>query len=433
MADTPADAINVHAALRLGWLLAEVRGRARPGGPGADFTIDMARGGWALPLGSERSPAEREVEAEHSLVAVAKRLNLNWSFPTQAENSGAGAANSHDGSEHGVAQHNGPVEQPEGADGQVVAPPTLGPSPALTGVPATVTFSEELSRLGKLIAEQRRSDDSAAAATTWRQLAHLLYRWDARIQDELLSNSDSQANAYELGRALAEMYWALDPDAEAWIPHDQGTALNPVSWEFLFGDDRRVDISRLLGRLARYFAPLTPAAVAGSVEIWGRVAASEEWRRAGEARKDLLEQTRNWYSLLVADLDPQTMLKPYAGLRSWRIFKKAFRTFGLEMVTGTLGIAAIISLVLLLAYAPHQPALKAAAAVLGFLGVTGAGLQTRLKATTQSMAARLSVDLSTELVAEQITVTPPAPRSVKPGRTRQKAIESRTVTAPLGK
>jgi hypothetical protein len=120
-------------------------------------------------------------------------------------------------------------------------------------------------------------------------------------------------------------------------------------------------------------------------------------------------------------------------LRSWRIFKKAFRTFGLEMVTGTLGIVLIVTLVLLIAYAPHQPVLKAVVAVLSVLGVTGAGLQTRLKATTQSMIARLSVDLSTELVAEQITVTPPAPRSVNAKRTRQKAIEARTVTAPLSK
>jgi hypothetical protein len=427
MAIAPPDTANVQAALRLGWLLAEVRGRARPGGPGADFVADMARGGWALPLGSERSPAEREVEAEHALAAVAKRLNLDWAFPSHAANGAAGAANGHADPANGHADPANGHDDPE--HGTANDP---GPALAPADVSATATFSEELGRLGKLVAEQRRSADPLADAT-WRQLAHLLYRWDARIQDELLSNSDGQANAYELGRALAEMYWALDPDAAARIAHGQGTALNPVSWAFLFGDDRRGDISRLLGRLAGYFAPLTPAAVAGSVEVWGQVAASEEWRGAGDARKILLEQTRNWYSLLVADLDPETMLKPYAGLRSWRIFKKAFRTFGLEMVTGTLGIVAIIGLVLLLAYAPQQPVLKVVAAVLGFLGVTGAGLQARLKATTQSMIARLSVDLSTELVAEQITVTPPAPRSLKPGRTRQKAIESRTVTAPLGK
>ena len=389
------DVVRVRTALRLGWLIAEVRGRARPGGPGAEFVADMARGQWALPLGSERSAAEREVEAEHALAAVAKRLGADW------------------------------PAQPQGAKAL---------APAQADTTAAPSFSAEVSRLSRLVADQRRAHDPAAE-TMWRELAHLLYRWDARIQDELLSNSDRQANAYELGRALAEMYWALDPAAPARIPHghDAQLKLNPVSWVFLFGDDRRSDISRLLARLAPYFAPLTPPAVAGSVEVWGQVAASEQWRSADGVRKILLEQVRNWYSLLVADLDPETMLQPYAGLRSWRIFAKAFRTFGLEMVTGTLGVAAIAGLVLLLAYAPHQPALKAVAAVIGFLGVTGAGLQARLKARTQSMVARLSADLSTELVAEQITVTPPAPRSLKARRTRQKAIESRAVTAPISK
>lgn len=415
MATTPPDADNVRAALRLGWLMAEVRGRARPGGPGAEFVVDMARGHWALPLGSERSAAEREVEAEHALIAVTKRLNLDWPSPSQAAGGPVGAE--HDSQTAGLAQ------------GAVGLDPAAARGDALADAP---TFSTELSRLGKLATEQRKSG-GPAAEEAWRQLAHLLYRWDARIQDELLSNSDSQANAYELGRAVAEMYWALNLNAPARIQHGHDAQLNPVSWAFLFGNDRREDISRLLSRLAPYFAPLTPAAIAGSVEIWGQVAASEQWRSVSSVRKTLLEQTRNWYSLLIADLDPETLLKPYAGLRSWRIFKRTFRAFGLEMVIGTLGIAALAGLVLLIAYAPNQPVLKTVVAALGFLGVTSAGLQARLKTTTQSMIARLAVDLSTELVAEQITVTPPPPRSVNGKRTRQDAIESRTVTAPLDK
>jgi hypothetical protein len=287
-----------------------------------------------------------------------------------------------------------------------------------------------MSRLGKAIADQRKQKDPREL-TTWNQLARLLYRWDAQIQDGLLSSSDRLANAYELGRALAETYWALDPAAPPRVQQGQYSRLNPVSWEFLLGPDRRADVARLLGRLAPNFAPLAAPAVAGSVEVWGEVAANEQWRAADGAQKVLLQQIRNWYSLLVADLDPETMLKPYALLRSWRIFKRAFKSFGLEMVIGALGVAAIAALVLLVVYAPHYPVLKAVVAVFGVLGITGAGLQARLKATTQSMVARLSADLSTELAAEQITVTPAAPRSVNIKRTRQKSIESRTVTAPL--
>lgn len=384
MATAVPDAADVRAALRLGWLMAEVRGRARPGGPRGNAVADMARGHWVLPLGSERSAAEREVEAEHALAAVAKSLNVD--FPAAA---------------------------------------LAGP-----GASAGPVFSEEMSRLGTVIAHQRRQKDPREL-TTWNQLAWVLYRWDAQIQDGLLSCSDRLANAYELGRALAETYWALDPAAPPRVQQGLYSRLNPVSWEFLFGADRRADMALLLGRLAPNFAPLAAPAVAGSVEVWGQVAANEQWRAADGAQAILLQQVSNWYSLLAADLDPETMLKPYALLRSWRIFSRAFRTFGLEMVVGVLGVAAIAALVLLVAYAPHYPVLKAVVAVFGVLGVTGAGLQARLKATTQSMAARLSADLSTELVAEQITVTPVAPRSVKIRRTRQKAIGSRTVTAPL--
>lgn len=364
--------------------MAEVRGRARPGGPGRHLVADMARGHWVLPLGSERSAAELEVEAEHALVGVARQLGVD-----------------------------GPVVA------RAAAPPGQG-------------YSEEVSRLGKLIAHQRRQRDPREL-TTWNQLARLLYRWDAKIQDELLSRSDRLANGYELGRVLAEAYWALDPAAPPRVMQGKYHRPNPVSWEFLLGPDRRANAAELLARLARCFAPVAASAVAGSLEVWGQVAASPRWRAVDGAQDVLLQQVRNWYSLLLADLDPDTMLRPYALLRSWRIFKRAFRAFGLEMVIGALGTAALAALVLLFVYAPHQAALQAVTAVLGALGVTGAGLQARLKVTTQSMIARLSADLSTELVAEQITVTPPPPKGIQVKRMQQKAIASRTVTAPLSR
>jgi hypothetical protein len=424
--------MDVNDALRLGWLMAEVRGRARPGGPSDVAVSAFQRGEWVLPLASERSAAEREVEAEFALSAVAGRLGVDL-----------------------------PTDEP---------PEANAPPPAAAIGPR---FSAELTRLGKLLADLRGRTDQAHQTEeqqTWRGIARLLYRWDARIQDVLVSRSDRLANAYELGRALAETYWALDipsaaapaggrhpsagqPDAgqpDAGLPGarqsggdqssagrpgdgppDQAALPRPDSWEFLLGPERRTDIARLLARLTPYFYPLAAPAVAGSVEVWGMIAASEAWRAAPDARQRLLEQTRNWYSLLVSGLDPETMLKPYALLRSWWIFKKTFRAFGLEMVIGLLGLGLIAALGLLIAYAPHQTTLKAVSAVLGFLGITSASLQARLKATTQSMVSRLSQDLSTDLVAGQITVTPAAPRSVRSKRTMQKAIESRRVTAPL--
>jgi hypothetical protein len=376
------DAADVKTALRLGWLMAEVRGRARPDGPGKELAADMARGHWVLPAGSERSVAELQVEAEHALAAVAKSLAVDPLAPVRGD--------------------------------------------------AAATCSEQACRLGRAISAQRKQHDPREQ-TTWNQIARLLYHWDAAIQDELLSRSDRLANGYELGRILAETYWALDPAAPPRLRQGSFNRLNPVSWDFLLGPDRRADAAQMLARLAPYFAPLAAPAVAGSVEVWGQVAADPVWRAVPGTQDALLRQIRNWYSLLVAGLDPETMLRPYALLRSWRIFKRAFRAFGQEMVIAVAGVAAFGALALLITYRPNLPLLTAIVGLLGAIGVTGAGLQARLKATTQSVIARLSADLSTELVAEQITITPAPPAGVNGRRARLRGIAARSVTAPLGR
>ena len=400
----PPDAIEVRAAVRLGWMFAEVRGRARPGGPVATAGSGIVRGKWVLPLGSERSPAEREVERQFALMALAKDLKVDG--PVSAA----------------LLKHIAP------ASGAAVPPvPGAGAVP----VPAPVlTYTSELLRLGVLLSSQQRTNDPQATATWWK-FAELLYRWDAHIQDVLLAESESSANAYELGRALAETFWALDPKSTQSISTTDGDQPNPVSWGFLLGKERRAVISRLLGRLVAYFHPLTAPAIDGSVAAWGEVAANKKWRDNEDAVAELRSQTSNWYSLVVAGLDPETLLKPFALLRSWRIFGKTFRVFGLEMVIGVISVAAIAGVGLLAGYTDTNKHLQTAVAALGVLGVTGSALQARLKTTTQSAIARLRQDLSTDLVADQITHTPPAPRGVRSARSRRRAIDRRNVTAPL--
>ncbi|MGH9170414.1 MAG: hypothetical protein ACRD0Z_06035 [Acidimicrobiales bacterium] len=379
---TPPDADQVHAAIRLGWLVGEVRGRSRPGAPTPDEASSIARGGWTLPLGSERSVAERLVEVQQALQAVAAQLQVDLPY------------------------------RPPGAN------------------PAASTFGLEMQRLGKLLCAQRKAHDPRAE-TTWRQLAKLLYHWDAAMQDRLLATSDHLANGYELGRALAEPYWALDPAAPSRVMQGGNERLNPVCWEFLLGDDRRDTISLLLGRLSQYFPVLSAPAVAGSVQVWGKVATDAAWRSAEDSLAKLYTQTRNWYSLLVASLDPETLLKPYALLRSWRIFKATLRVFAMEAAVGFVGAAATTVFGLLVAYAHHEAAWTIISAGLGVTGLSTASLQARLKTTTQSTVARLRQDLSTDLVAEQITVTPTPPKGTRVGATRRSAIGSRTVTASL--
>jgi hypothetical protein len=386
------DPANVRVAVRLGWLIAEVRGRADPNGPGPGPVTQRAPGNWVLPLGSERSVAEREAESAHALAAVAQQLDADPPFD---------------------------ASQTAGSP-----PATQPPSP---GVGSGPRYSDQLKNLldqrGKEI-PQARNTEVPQEVSTWDRLAKLLYDWDAKIQDALASRSDLMASGYELGRALAEAYWALN--AKPQENQGQDTPPNLVGWEFFLGPGRRKDIARLLSRLAAYLPPLTAPAVASSVEIWGRVARDKDWRCKPSACGLLYDQVGKWYSLVVVGVDPKTTLKPYAVLGSWRIFRKTFRAFGWELIVGLVSVALLAALLLLLAYGSKQPALKGIVGTFGVLGITTACFQARLKATTQSMVTRLRQDLTTDLLAEQITVTPAPPVSKRKGkRIREQAIDAR--------
>lgn len=149
---SPDDPEKVRSAFRLGWAIAELRGRYRP-----DFRVDefsseqasIARTGHALPLSNERTPAEQRIEVSRLVDGLASALNL----------------------ESG-------------------------------GTAATTTMNGLKPVLRTL---ERTPDDRVA----WDKLANGLYRWDADIQDKL-ALVPSQSAAYQLGRGLAESRWALD-------------------------------------------------------------------------------------------------------------------------------------------------------------------------------------------------------------------------------
>ena len=212
-------------------------------------------------------------------------------------------------------------------------------------------------------------------------------------------------------------------------------------------------ISQLLQRLAPSFSPLVAPSVAASVEVWGTVVAPQAprrhlwgtkrqkrktrpntWCKAADAQSSLRRQVTNWYSLLVVGLDPETLLKPYAVLRSWRSAGKALRVLFAEAVVAVIGVALLVAFGVLMADASRNSRLEAALAALGVIGITGAGVQARIKAKTQSALVRLAQDLSTDLVASQITVTPTRPSGTSrlwANKEMREAIASRTVTATL--
>src|SRR5438270_3204587 len=75
----PSDVDLVRSAIRLGWGVAEVRGRSRPDGPDGGAVAVPLRVGHPLPLRVERSVTEQRLEAQAVLSALASKLGVNAS------------------------------------------------------------------------------------------------------------------------------------------------------------------------------------------------------------------------------------------------------------------------------------------------------------------------------------------------------------------
>jgi hypothetical protein len=378
----PGDAAAVVSALRLGWCMAEVRGRNRPDPPpGAG--VEPPRPGHALPLQIERTPDELRIEAETLLIVLAAKLGVD-----------------DDGK-----------KQP--------------------------SYARQLNSDAEALYQARKSY-AGTALTQWDDLAELIYKFDAHIQDTLDARSETQSCGYQLGRAMAEAYWALDPGAAAKVslaaPDAPGAAgaageanlaapgaaaeiPNPVAWEYLLSEPRCREIGRLAGRLSRYFHMYTAAAIAGSAMVWMHVAADPRWRE--NAAPALYQQIRHWFEFTIAAQDPTTLISPYALLRNFRQVAHVLRAFWLQFLLTGLAGAALIVLADLLASPRGTTLAKSLLAAAGVTGFSIAGVSAKLKNQAQALLLRLRQDAYTDLITVEITTAPPQPR-VLPGRRRAK-------------
>lgn len=248
----------------------------------------------------------------------------------------------------------------------------------------------------------------------WKDLADLIWRFDAYVQDQLASASETEAAGYQLGRGLAETYWALDPAAES----------GSTSWEFLLGEERSDELSRLVGRLTDNFELYTAAAVASSVDIWRDVAASSEWRNDPTSQKDLYSQTRRWYELLILGQDPTTLIKPFAARRNWRAISGVLRQFWPQITVTVLGFASVVAMAVLFSLGEGTAFWKTFTAVFGVVGLSTASVSGFLKNSAQAIVKRLRQDAYTDLIAAAIQTAPPPPR----GMTLQESINKRALT-----
>lgn len=354
------------SALRLGWAIAETRGRLRLGPTLEDESQGSRHPGRALPLGSERTWQEQTIETQRVASALAEGLALDFDLSE------------------------------------------LAGDPAPTGTRA----SAKLTELSKKLAQARRSGDAAVVQRTWNEFSEFLYLWDARIQDVLAADSIQVASAYQLGRGVAETYWALEPERS-----DPG---DPRSWQFLLGEPRVAMLKRLLVRLTSSFPEFTAVATSRSLGAWAEVAQNSEVRGQPGTILGLREQLRIWHDLLLTGEPPQALVGRTSILKQARRLGPVLRAFLPEATIALIGAAAAATAAALFAAGSRFPGLAGALIVLGVFGVTSSAALAKAKNEANALLAKLRAALNLDLIVVAVT-QPPAraflDRSVGPAHT----------------
>lgn len=350
----PSDLDEVRYAFRLGWAVAELRGRLRPDRYGERDPLQtrvFKRNDHELPLTTERSPAEIRREVGETVEVLRANVQL-------------------------------------GDDGSKAPWERL-----------------------RTALEEYEADD-ADHERLWGSLARRFYELDANIQDALVLQAP-QAAAYQLGRGLAETYWALQPACAADLMG---------SWEFVLGPERCETLSRLAARLSTYLTPEILAAIKGPLQNWSKVACSEGYRDLREdpdVPKDLFRQGLLWRGLIRGEVstanlelvDHQLVVnrKAQGVNRAWKnlkLYQTAIATLRVPLAGGVVGIALLAGGGAALASGSISPALSTLAGILGALGVTSAGLYARAKAEVTSLFSNLSQTVEVERVQQAAELSP---------------------------
>jgi len=356
---------RVRAALRLGWVFAEVYGRNRIGPHDPRLVESSAIGPdqGELPLSIERSPDERRIEAQGVLQALVQ--DEIW------------------GREH--VSLNPPAND-------LVSGLAAG---------ATTTAGEQLDYLAKALYTARKT---GPGTDEWKVLKEYLYKWDAHIQDQMAAGAFGTSSAYQLGRGLAETYWALDPG---------GPLQESGNWQWVLGTRRCGALVTLTERLATYLPDGAAEALTASLTQWKDVAASDRWRSdSRKAMSYLGHQVEVWRDLLLTGLDPRTVLASDTRIKRARSSLRIIGSFVPELALTITAIAVIGAAVFL--FTLKLPALGTALSVLGTVGVTGAGVVAALKTTAQDLISQLRDAAYTDMLKLAATFIPPKPGKANP-------------------
>jgi hypothetical protein len=455
------DADQVLAALRLGWSVAEMRGRNRPDGPSGEVTGMPDRVDCPLPLRIERGTTELRIEIQSVVAELARQLHVDQA-PDGTSFTGALGDKAKLLAHTRVIEASGALRQARDILEQLDATDTTesarqvlaaglaaqqavvdrrrqalaaaqfahAPAPVVQNEQACCTAEEAgAAALEQVIAELRQvtpeaakqaitarlQEQAAAVRQPWAELAELMWRFDAHAQDRLAALSGKAAIGYQLGRGLSDTYWALNPGQ-----HD-GSA----SWGFLLGERRCGELSRLTGRLAAYMGEYTASAIAGSLEVWKAVVSTPTWLgHPDQASAALYNQIRRWYELIILGQDPTTLIAPAAFIRNYRALGRALKAFWPELLTTIFGAAALVILLVLVNMHGAAGWAKTLSGVLALVGFSLAGLTGALKNSAQALLKRLRQDAYTDLVAIAVQTAPAPPDK----SALQRAINRRALT-----
>jgi hypothetical protein len=351
-AEQPADLDKVRYAFRLGWAIAELRGRYRPArfdqrDPGHESVF--ARNGFELPLAAERSAAEIRRELVDTVEDLCRVVDFSDDD----------------------------------------AKPSW----------------EQLK--ASLIGYEKQSANHEAL---WTETAHEFYDLDADIQDALVLPA-TQAAAYQLGRGLAETYWALTPDAPA-------DAMG--SWEFVFGPARCATLKRLAARLSGYITAEVLASIAGPLESWSALGRDATRRDGAEVQAALFRQGLLWRDLIRGERSSQDLqlggdAKASATVKVWKdlkLYETAFVSLRGPLIGGLVSVALLAGGGAFLASGSGSTFATTIAGILGALGLTSAGLYARAKAGVTSLLANLNQTVEIERVHRAADLCPGAAGSI---------------------
>jgi len=373
------DVDQLRAAMNLGWSMAELRGRLRYGHVEPPGTVDYQfprEEFHALPIGGEHSLVEQQIATRVAVGLLAHRFALDQPLPNWKD-----------------------------APGDTMKAIAIQLENALTAA----------EKGGHPVARPETYPAGSDVAKAWGAASEAIYYWDAQIQDGL-SVSAELVSAYQLGRGLSEAFWALDPDAPAPAtkPTLSSTASppHPGSWEFLFGPRRQLMLGTYLKLLEGALTPLSGPAIKGPLTRWCQLVAEKEVRsRSQEAMEALRRQQQNWREVLLGSRDPTSFAKHFGIKLALRQAWRVMQTLPLESALALGGIALLALAGYALGADTSNKGLAVFASVLGFFGVTGAGLLAKAKAQAAVLSGHLREAFYRDIVAAQATVLPKGVKS----------------------